>query len=544
MKFSDVKIGVRLGLLGGFFLIALLVVAGSGWRALDAADARSAVAMQRLVSLSEAIDTAREAQVEFKIQVQEWKNILLRSSDAAALENNTQAFLKSGQSTQALLLKLDTLLGKLGLPNPLVGEARSTLATLTDNYRAALKQYDPASPDSAHVVDGLVKGMDRAPTRKIDDIVALIGEQSRRLALEMTQENAQAHHNAALMALFTVLLTLAVGAAVVVALIRGITGPLREAVGLAQTVADGDLRASVRTGGKDEIGHLLQSLHVMQGNLARIVGRVRLGTESIASASTEIASGNLDLSARTEEQASSLEETASSMIELSTTVKQNNLNAAEASRLATAASAVAVKGGEAVDQMVATMGAINESSRKIVDIIGVIDGIAFQTNILALNAAVEAARAGEQGRGFAVVASEVRTLAQRSASAAREIKALIVESVGRVETGGTLVGQAGQTMTEVVASVQRVSGIIGDIAVASGEQHSGIEQISMAINQMDGVTQQNAALVEEAAAAAEALQQQAAGLAEAVAVFKLHDEAGLSPASMHGGVRLQALPAA
>ena len=544
MRFSDVKIGVRLGLLGGFFLIALLVVAGSGWRALDAADARSSVAMQRLVSLSEAIDTAREAQVEFKIQVQEWKNILLRSSDAAALEKNTQAFLKSGQSTQALLRKLDTLLGKLNLPTPLVGEATTTLATLTDNYRAALKQYDPASPDSAHVVDGLVKGMDRAPTRKIDDIVAFIGEQSRRLALEMAQENTQAHHDAALLALVTVLLTLAVGAAVVTALIRGITGPLREAVGLAQTVADGDLRASVRTGGKDEIGHLLQSLQIMQGNLARIVGRVRLGTESIASASTQIASGNLDLSARTEEQASSLEETASSMIELSTTVKQNNLNAAEASRLATAASAVAVKGGEAVDQMVATMGAINESSRKIVDIIGVIDGIAFQTNILALNAAVEAARAGEQGRGFAVVAAEVRTLAQRSASAAREIKALIVESVGRVETGGTLVGQAGQTMTEVVASVQRVSGIIGDIAVASGEQHSGIEQISMAINQMDGVTQQNAALVEEAAAAAEALQQQAVGLAEAVAVFKLHDEAGISPAPRRGGTRLQALPAA
>jgi len=269
---------------------------------------------------------------------------------------------------------------------------------------------------------------------------------------------------------------------------------------------------------------------------------VRSGTETIAHASTEIASGNLDLSARTEEQASSLEETASSMVELTSTVRQNNENAHQARTLASAASEVAVKGGATVSEVVKTMGAINESSRRIVDIIGVIDGIAFQTNILALNAAVEAARAGEQGRGFAVVAGEVRNLAHRSAAAAKEIKELIGDSVERVEAGSKLVGQAGVTMEEVVASVERVTAIIAEIAVASNEQQNGIEQISTAINQMDSVTQQNAALVEEAAAAADQLQQQAANLAESVSIFKLRDQPDAKRAAL-GVPRLRAIRA-
>ncbi len=292
-------------------------------------------------------------------------------------------------------------------------------------------------------------------------------------------------------------------------------------------MAAGDLRTEVQVNGKDEIGELLGVLKQMQSNLSDIVGKVREGTYSIYMASSEIAKGNLDLSGRTEEQASSLEETAAAMVELTSTVQQNNVNATEACRLADAASSVAAKGGDAVEQMVRTMGAINESSRKIVDIISVIDGIAFQTNILALNAAVEAARAGEQGRGFAVVATEVRNLAQRSAAAAREIKELIGDSVERVEAGSRLVGEAGATMGEVVASVQRVTAIISEISVASVEQRNGIEQISSAISQMDSVTQQNSALVEESAAAAEALEQQAARLTDAVSVFKLQ-----------GGVRL------
>jgi methyl-accepting chemotaxis protein len=265
----------------------------------------------------------------------------------------------------------------------------------------------------------------------------------------------------------------------------------------------------------------MQALKGMNANLAKVVGDVRAGTDTIATASSQIAAGNQNLSMRTEEQASSLEETAASMEELTSTVKQNADNARQANQLARTASEVAIKGGNVVNQVVDTMASINASSKKIVDIIGVIDGIAFQTNILALNAAVEAARAGEQGRGFAVVAAEVRNLAQRSAAAAKEIKGLIDDSVGKVDAGSALVGEAGKTMEEIVGSVKRVSDIIGEITAASQEQTSGIEQINQAITQMDQVTQQNAALVEEASAAAQSLQEQAGSLVEAVSVFRL-----------------------
>jgi methyl-accepting chemotaxis protein len=323
---------------------------------------------------------------------------------------------------------------------------------------------------------------------------------------------------------------------------RNITVPLLAAVALARRVAKGDLSAQVEVHSKDETGQLMAALKEMNGALLDIVTRVRSGTETIATASSEINSGNQDLSSRTEQQASSLEETASSMEELTSTVKQNADNARQANQLAAMASQTAVRGGEVVAQVVGTMGAINESAHRIADIISVIDGIAFQTNILALNAAVEAARAGEQGRGFAVVAGEVRTLAQRSAAAAKEVKELIGDSVEKVEAGSRLVDQAGSTMNEVVGSVQRVSDIISEISAASDEQRIGIEQINGAIVQMDQVTQQNAALVEQAAAAADAMQDQARELAGLVGTVQTGQDAAARagahvPAPRAAGVR-------
>jgi len=326
-----------------------------------------------------------------------------------------------------------------------------------------------------------------------------------------------------LMTMLFVLSAVAVAVGVVFALFitRSIIGPLKFAVSVAQKVASGELTSQVKVEGKDETSELLQALKDMNDSLVKTVGQVRSSTETITTASHEIASGNADLSARTESQASSLEETASSMEELTSTVKQNADNARQANQLAVSASSVAVKGGTVVSQVVDTMGSIKESSTKIVDIIGVIDGIAFQTNILALNAAVEAARAGEQGRGFAVVASEVRNLAQRSAAAAKEIKALIDDSVQKVDAGGRLVDEAGQTMGLIVTSIKQVADIMGEITAATLEQSHGIEEVNQAITQMDEMTQQNAALVEEAAAAAESMQEQADHLAEAVSIFKL-----------------------
>jgi methyl-accepting chemotaxis protein len=324
---------------------------------------------------------------------------------------------------------------------------------------------------------------------------------------------------------------------------RSITAPLAQAIEVAEAVAQGRLDDREQACSRDETGQLLGALNRMKRDLYGIVSAVRDSSGAIATGSDQIAGGNEELSARTEQQAGALEETASSMEELTVTVKQNADNARQANRLAADASQVAVAGGEVVAQVVTTMGSINASARKITDIIGVIDGIAFQTNILALNAAVEAARAGEQGRGFAVVATEVRNLAHRSASAAKEIKALIEASVRQVDNGTGLVAKAGKTMEEIVASVSRVTAIMRDIATASGEQESGIEQINQAISQMDSMTQQNAALVEEAAAASAAMREQAAGLEQAVSVFQLARREAAAPPrhAAAGPARLPAL---
>ncbi len=390
-------------------------------------------------------------------------------------------------------------------------------------------------------VSGLIRGKSQQLSREMGEALDKLTQVNLAGALSAGQTADTVYEEARLWVLGLLLGSVALGLVLALWIARIVARPLAEAVKVAQSVAAGDLTSHIEARTTDETGLLLDALKGMNDSLVKIVGEVRTGTDTIATASSQIASGNQDLSSRTEEQASSLEQTAASMEELTSTVKQNADNARQANQLAVSASEVAVKGGSVVSQVVDTMGSINASSKKIVDIIGVIDGIAFQTNILALNAAVEAARAGEQGRGFAVVASEVRSLAQRSAAAAKEIKTLIGDSVEKVEEGSKQVAEAGRTMEEIVGSVKRVTDIMGEITAASQEQTSGIEQINQAITQMDQVTQQNAALVEEASAAAQSLQEQAGSLVQAVSVFKLSTQ---SKAARPGFTRLTPIPKA
>ncbi|SFV15612.1 methyl-accepting chemotaxis protein [Pseudoduganella namucuonensis] len=377
----------------------------------------------------------------------------------------------------------------------------------------------------ASLISTRIDPLYRAVLVEMNKLVALQKAEQNQLLANATASGQQ------LMYVLSVigLLALVVGIVFSQLITNSIVGPLNAAVAVAKRVAAGDLNSAIQTGGRDEAGDLLQALDEMNRSLIHIVGKVRGGTSTIAQVSQQIATSNQHLSARTEQQASALEQTAASMEELTSTVRQNAGNAQQANRLALDASSVAVKGGDVVSQVVDTMGAINDSSKKIVDIIGVINGIAFQTNILALNAAVEAARAGEQGRGFAVVASEVRNLAQRSAAAAEEIKQLIGASVERVDAGAKLVNQAGATMNDIVDSVRRVTDIMADISNASQEQTAGLEQINQAIAQMDEVTQQNGKLVEEATSAVNSLRDQADGLLQVVRVFSIDQPGGPAP---------------
>ena len=411
----------------------------------------------------------------------------------------------------------------------------SVLDALAQN-RDEQKQKDLFVDFYRHYLDS--RGLFAKAEASLNQIIAL----NNQVAEASVRDGGAAVVRSEGLMLILGLLASIIGVACAAFITRAITRPINEAVKVARTVASGDLTSRIVVSTTEETGQLLQALQDMNASLVSIVGQVRGGTETIATASTQIAAGNLDLSSRTEEQASSLEETASSMEELTSTVRQNADNAQQANALARTASGVAVKGGEVVDKVVHTMDAINDSSRKIVDIISVIDGIAFQTNILALNAAVEAARAGEQGRGFAVVATEVRNLAQRSAAAAKEIKTLIGDSVVAVDAGSKLVAEAGGTMADIVSSVQRVTDIMAEISLATQEQSSGIDQINQAIGQMDQVTQQNAARVEEAAAAAESLQEQAGKLSEVVSVFKLDGVQVQAPAAPRNAAA-QARPA-
>jgi methyl-accepting chemotaxis protein len=441
----------------------------------------------------------------------------LIADNTKVLEETRDALTASLHTPEAKALVQKWYADSDGLGIAYVGAAAKAIegGNWDEGERILIKQVNPAYKKAQ-------------PTH--DELQAFLGKRSAANAERAHAEIAGRD----LMMAATIIAGCLAGIGAAVFLVRSILKPLHEAVEIAHRVARGDLAGRIEPASRNEFGQLLVALRDMNAGLANIVSEVRTGTDTIAEASTQISAGNLDLSSRTEQQASALEETAASVEQLNSTVRQNAENAQQANALAASASAVAERGGAVVAEVVETMGAINGSARKIVDIIAVIDGIAFQTNILALNAAVEAARAGEQGRGFAVVASEVRNLAQRSAAAAREIKTLITDSVEKVDSGTQLVDQAGATMQEVVGSIRRVAAIMGEITLASQEQKDGIEHIHRAIGQMDQVTQQNAAMVEEAAGAAHALHERADGLAGLVSVFRLapHGKKDARPARL------------
>lgn len=399
---------------------------------------------------------------------------------------------------------------------------------ITDYLKISNQMLDAKRQSNSEEALKLMRGPSSKTNTELRNLVDKLVDLNVNGGIQAYQQGQLVYANSRVWIISLIAICLLLGAALALSIARIVANPLQDAVRVAQTVAAGDLTSHIEVHSRDETGMLLQALKDMNASLLKVVTDVRASTEEINVAAGQIAQGNMDLSSRTENQAASLEETASSMEEITSTMKHNSDNARQANQLSFSASEVAQKGGAVVNQVVETMGSINESSKKIVDIISVIDGIAFQTNILALNAAVEAARAGEQGRGFAVVASEVRNLAQRSASAAKEIKSLINDSVEKVDQGSRLVDQAGLTMQEVVESVKRVSDIINEITAASTEQSSGIEQVNTSVIQMDQITQQNAALVEEAAAAAGSLQMQTEKLNDLVGVFKLN-QADITP---------------
>lgn len=519
MRLTNIRIGARLG--AGFAIVLVLLGASIG------------LGLRNMATIeNELQEITKNHMVKMKAAEKMSKSQLSVSLAASKLLLMTEESAKTAEDKRLLAFRNEYNEASLKLHELIVLE----------EGKAILGRIDAAALATRSLMDnvrrlGLENKTSEAATLMINDVVPAAARWQAALQEMLDHQTANtnkaeadaaaAYASAHILMLGLGGLAIVLGIAIAWLTTRSITIPVRRAVEIAQKVAAGDLRSNINSSARDETGDLLRALGAMNESLRAIVTRVRTGTETIATASGQIASGNLDLSSRTEQQAGSLEETASSMEELAATVKNNADNARQADALAASASTVAAKGGDVVAQVVQTMGSIHESSRRIVDIIAVIDSIAFQTNILALNAAVEAARAGEQGRGFAVVATEVRNLAQRSASAAKEIKGLIDDSVSTVAAGSALAGTAGATMEEVVASVKRVTDIVGEISAAGKEQEIGIGQINHAIIEMDAVTQQNAALVEEASAAAEALRDQAAELADIVSIFKLSTAATL-----------------
>ncbi|WP_426070648.1 methyl-accepting chemotaxis protein [Janthinobacterium sp. DSP2-3-3] len=521
---KNLKIGVRLG--GAFAAVLLLLTS------------LTVVGIVQMQSASKETDTLVNVKVRNERLIAEWTKVIeVNAARTAAAwkvsdPEHQKQFEKEMAVSSARATEIQNDIGKSELnaeEQALYQEVLSTRKAYTEVRKNVFKAKNAGDLElGKRLYEGdMVAKRDiyLAALKKLEVLEA-------RLLDEAAVQIRSRYENGRLLLISLGAVAILLGIACAYWITRSITRPITRAVEVAEAVSAGDLTSHIVVESRDETGQLMHALKNMNDKLVSIVGQVRTGTESISTASSEIAAGNLDLSSRTEEQASSLEETASSMEELTSTVKLNAENARSANQLAINASQIASKGGVVVSEVVCTMGSINDSSRKIVDIISVIDAIAFQTNILALNAAVEAARAGEQGRGFAVVASEVRNLAQRSSAAAKEIKGLIDDSVQKVEAGSQLVDKAGRTMDEIVQSISHVTQIMNQITDASDEQRAGIEQVNQAIGQMDQVTQQNAALVEEAAAAAESMQEQAAKLADVVGVFKLDATQQYVPASV------------
>jgi len=506
------------GRLAAAFLMASLLVLLTG--------ATGLVSMSRMSHSDDDISSNWLPAVQALSRIDATINTERRALMRHVLETEPAAKAKQRQRIDEIRSK--TLPELLKAYEPLISSEHER--RLYEDIRAALDAYhatvDPVLAKSELGDEGLMVARRLLNAESSTTFLALAAHLEKDIAL-----NAEGARDAVALSRATYRQALwATAAALVVSMLacaamawlitRSITQPLHDAVRLGQAVADGDLSQQLQVTGQDELSTLGQTLNTMSRNLSALIGRIRSGTESIATASAQIAQGNADLSARTEHQAASLQETAASMQQMDDTVRGNSDNARQATQLALQATQVATQGGQDVGHVVATMSAIQESSRRIADIIGVIDGIAFQTNILALNAAVEAARAGEQGRGFAVVAAEVRSLAQRSANAAREIKGLITDSVEKVEMGTQQVNQAGQTIDDVVQQVRKVNDLIAEISSSSTDQSQGVGQINAAVNNLDQTTQQNAALVEETSAAAESLKQQAQQLAQAVSAFR------------------------
>ncbi|GAB2567368.1 HAMP domain-containing protein [Dyella jejuensis] len=524
-RFRDLRIAARLALLGAVMLAATIMVGFGGWRGLSRTHELGIRSTATAAKFAAAVDTARVAQVDFKKQVQEWKDLLLRGGDANNFKKYHDAFVEQSAAVDRDLATLKQQMAELGLKTAGVDAAVATHAELGTKYLAAIQHYDAKDLNSVHVVDALVAGIDRAPTNAIDGLVAGMKQEALAASRLIDQESGKAFTQACMLLVSVALCAMATGAILIWLLAYSITAPIKRAVKVAQAVAEGDLSMQPEATSRDETGKLLSALAAMNVQLRAVVNTIRAGSTDISASTRQIASGNQDLSARTSEQAAALEETAASMQEFTHSVSANAMRANEASRLAETAAQIARSSGAAMAQAVGAMTQVQEVSRRITDITDTMHRIATQTHILALNASVEAARAGAAGKGFTIVAAEVQALARNSRTASGDIRALIEESVVVIESGTQMIGRAESMVDKLLGSVDEVVKTVSAIATQSTEQASGIQQVNQAVRQMDEVTQSNAALVEEAAAAASTVQTRATSLVESVAFFKV-DVAG------------------